>query len=173
LRTKIVCILVLCSVGLLIAATSRSRFPQPIKPGTVITKKANPPIIRALADPVRPFFDVSVDWSLKLDQSRRTLYGRMATVLSGVTALPKDRTNYYSGVGQVSRWTGMVNSVTTNNGINTVNVSVFAKLAAIDSATLLSDYSEQYSIDQNNVVTYLGFTDPNGWAGSTPMIIID
>jgi len=172
-QTKIVCAFVICSVGLLVAATPKSRYPRPIKPGTVVMKQANPPILRAQAEPAPPFFNISVAWSLELDQAQQTLYGQMATILSGVTDVPPSRTNYYSDVGPIDSWKGMVNSVITTNGINTVNVAVFPILTGNDSTSVVSDYSEQYSIDQNNVVTYLGFTDPNGWAGQTPAYLTD
>jgi len=144
-------------------------------------KHAFAPELRAVAaaDQTPPVPWVSVDWSLTLNASDQALYQRMATLLSGVTAVPNDRLNYYSAViNDIGSWGGLVSIVQSdNNGgyVVTVPVSgcVLSGHLGGSSMTLFTDYSELYHIDANNNVTYAGFLDPNGWAGSMPGMSVD
>lgn len=113
-------------------------------------------------------WSVQVDWTLDLNNQQETLYQQMATLMSGYTTVPQDRTNFYSGVSgtyTINGWGGVLNNVKQqSNGtyLLTITVSPF-----IAQGVILTDYQEQYSVDANNNVTYAGFLDPLGWAGES------
>ena len=124
-----------------------------------------------------PFWDVGVDWGLQLDAETQALYQQMANLFSTVNAVPNDRLNYYSAVNDppnwtIQNWTGLVTGVAAN-GDGTYQVTVTANPCFAQSTTLviLSDYSEIYHVDQNNNATYVGFSDPNNWAGTIPGLV--
>jgi len=132
-------------------------------------------VARQIFTPRDPW--VEVDWSLKLDPKTEALYKRMATVVSGYKAIPKDRLNYYAAVNNppdylIHGWGGMLNNVQPlPNGGYLLTVSVEADLSVTAWRIPMmysSDYSEQFSVDVNNKLEYVGFLDPNGWAGKMP-----
>ena len=133
---------------------------------------AQPPVMAAAAD--TPFWNVTVLWSLNLDGPTQALYQQMANLLSGVNAVPNDRLNYYSAVNDpptwvIQSWSGMVSNVVANpDGSYQVTVTANPLFAGQSSLSLLSDYSEIYNIDQDNNINYVGFSDPNNWAGTIP-----
>jgi hypothetical protein len=131
--------------------------------------------------PIRSaLWQVDVDWSLALDPNSAALYAQMGTLVSGFPAVPNDRMNYYAAVSLppdyvISGWAGLVTDVSPiNNGGYVVTISVTPLLATIaygDPTVVSTNYSEQFSVDGNNSVTYLGFLDPLGLSGQDPMVI--
>ena len=119
------------------------------------------------------FDDLTVDWGLTLDQDQQLLYEEMIAVLGGVTTVPNDRGAFYSALnGQIAGWSGMVTDVTENNGVSIVTVLV-APYLDTPMFNVDGNYSEQYAVDQNNDVTYLGFLDPDNASGLDPSIDIN
>lgn len=138
-------------------------------PSSLLPPKPAP----AAAQP-QPFWRVSVSWGLQLDANTQALYQHMADLLSGVTAVPNDRLNYYSAVNRppdwvIGGWTGMVTDVQPSvGGGHVVTVTANPVFPDWTSVTIFSDYSEHYNIDQFNNIVYVGFSDPNNWAGKMP-----
>ena len=175
MRAKVLFVAFLCTFAIAAIPSKVKHRKGRAKRGPVVVQKlAAPRMMRAVLNDEAPppVFDVSTDWSLNLNQPDQTLYDQMSAVLTGVTAVPNDRTNFYSAVGGITSWSGMVESVTNNNGTYTVTVSVFPVFDTFGQS-VATDYSELYSIDQNNAVTYLGFQDPNNWAGQALAVVID
>lgn len=175
MRGRILVVACLCVVGIAATPKARGRRPKVVKPGTVISKDAMVlPTMQRFDALLTPVWEVEADWSLELNESDQALYDQVAATLTGVSDIPNDRTNYYSAVNNtpgytINGWTGLVNSVTPDgNGGYNVTVSVDPKLSTTQFGLytdMESDYSEQYSINANNNVTYLGFLDPQGLAG--------
>jgi hypothetical protein len=115
-----------------------------------------------------PIWRVDVDWGLTLNQGDLALYQQAASVLTSVSAIPNDRLNYYAAI-TVNNWTGLVTDVQPDgNGGYIVTATVDPLMDSTEygsSGSMLSDYSETYAIAIDGSVTYLGFHDPNGWAG--------
>ncbi len=53
---------------------------------------------RGLNSPKTPSGSVAVDFTLNLNPETKALYQQMASAISGYTAVPDDRLNYYSAV---------------------------------------------------------------------------
>lgn len=151
------------------------------RPGTLPPMPLDTPDPNAVAIKVFPRRDpwVTVDWSLKLDPKTKALYQRMATLVSGYKAIPKDRFNYYAAVNNppdylIHGWGGMLNKVEPMpKGGYLLTVRVHADLSVTASRLPMmysSDYSEQYSVDVNDKLEYVGFLDPKGWAGKMPEV---
>jgi len=126
-------------------------------------------------------WSVRVDWTLNLNNQQEALYQQMTTLLSNNTTIPQDRLNYYSAVNNpptyvISGWGGVLTNVQQQgNGTYLLTVSVcpfFSAAALFGSSTeVFTDYSEQYSVDANNSLSYVGFLDPKGWAGQMPAMM--
>ena len=119
-------------------------------------------------------FPVGVEYSLQLDPATQTLYAQMASTLTGYPNVPPDRTNYYSSVvGQagysINGWGGLVSNVQPNCYGNLVTVQVFVNLSSdtLGPATIVlsSYYFEQFQVNNDNTINYLGFLDPNATTG--------
>ena len=155
--------------------------------GGKVTKKKGGPVMKQSLTPLSPVRVVNVvgtpwvtvDWGLTLDANHQALYQNMATLLSGVAAVPQDRDNYYSVIiNDVGSWLGMVSDVQAANGggyVVTVSVSPLISPGSLygDATGVGGDYSEIYHVDVNNNVTYSGFTDPEGMAGLPDDISVD
>jgi len=149
--------------------------PVPIRKDS-IPKSRTPgrPKFLAQTAPTPPTPWVTVISGLTLDANTRTLYQQMANLVSGFTAVPNDRVNYYSAViNDIANWTGSLTSVqSTAQGGYVVTVLVVGEVAEDklygSSGCLITDYSEIHNLDANNNVTYAGFTDPDGLAGARP-----
>ena len=165
-------------VGVARGQRARSGNPRAAAMGPAEKRPLTPLIPEVqLADEPPPAPWVEVDWGLTLDLDSQVLYQQMADLISGVTAVPTDRVNYYSAViDSVSSWAGGVMDVQAvgNSYVVTVQVDpLFAEGSRVgSSASVLSDYSEIYCVDADNTVTYLGFSDPNGWAGQAPCVVV-
>lgn len=127
-----------------------------------------------------PFWTVTVDWGLQLDAPTQALYQQLADLFSTLTTVPADRTNFYSALAQqrpdliINGWNGMLTNVQTNpDGTYTVTVTAIPSFSNATQLTVLSLYSERYSVDQNMNVTYLGFLDPENLAGTLPAMSND
>jgi hypothetical protein len=53
---------------------------------------------RGLNSPKTPSWSVAVDFTLNLNPETKALYQQMTSAISGYTAVPDDRLNYYSAV---------------------------------------------------------------------------
>jgi hypothetical protein len=187
MRTRIVIMLLVCLISVAAGAkrsTSRRSRGNAAQTPVVIQKDVKSiqvaPRVLALDDPAPPFFDVSVDWSLELTATEQALYQQMATDLCTVTALPTARTTFFSGITNfhMNTWTGMVQNVVTNgDGTYTVTVNVAPVLSYADGTETTyrvssSGYTEQYTIDQTDVVTYVSSQDPLGMSGQAPLALM-
>ncbi len=120
---------------------------------------------------------VTILWTLNLNQNQQNLYEEMALVLSSYTTVPQDRLDYYSAVNSppgsvINGWSGVLTNVQAEAGgsyLVTVLVSPYLSTATYGAVTSVdTDYSEQFTINANDQVTYVGFLDPLGYAGETP-----
>ncbi len=128
------------------------------------------PINNALRNDIPPStWAVSVDWGLRLDPNTQALYQNMANAVSTFTNVPADRLHYYSALinnVKVTGWAGMVTNVAAIPGGYKVTATVTPMTGT--GVTYDTDYSENYFIETNNVVNYLGFSDPLGLGGHMP-----
>jgi hypothetical protein len=145
-----------------------SVVPAPKKGGSVL-----------LANAAQSSWPVSVYSALNLTEGQQALYNDMALAVSGYTTVPQDRLNYYSAVNSppnyvINGWGGIITNVAAQDGgtyLVTVAVFPYLSTAALGASTMVgSDYSEQYSVDESENVTYAGFLDPQGLAGSMPVL---
>jgi hypothetical protein len=124
-----------------------------------------------------PPFNVLVDPTLTLTPAQLAIYQQLATDISGFATIPNDRLNYYSAINSppdstIGGWNGLIQNVQANDCGYVVTVFVTPNLSTTDfgGATVIcvSDYCETYQVT-NDIVQYLGFTDPNGLGGQSPM----
>lgn len=158
-------------------ATSRAQQQSIASPPKILSKgsPAEQENREAQAEPAstRAYWDVSVDWSLKLDAPTKELYERMATILSTVTTVPNDRLTYYSAINQppawvIERWIGMVKDVQAQvDGSYLVTAAAIPCMAKNSQLAILSCFEEQYLITQDSVL-YQRSLDPKHWAGLMP-----
>jgi len=135
-----------------------------------------PPAKRqAIPEPVRPFWDVKVQWNLQLDENTRALYRRMADLFTSVKAVPDDRLKFWSAVNtppwRIHRWLGMVANVEVAEGGYFVTVTAHPKVEHNSSLTFGGLYSEVYFVDHNNRFIYKGSLDPEQMAGKMPSMM--
>jgi len=155
------------------AAQVANGQPLPIRKSSLPRPYLGARFLAAAQTPPRPW--VTVLLGLNLDANTQTLYQQMATLLSGVTAVPNDRVNYDSAViNDIANWQASLSNVQSDgSGGHAVTLRVGPVIAEGkwfgSSGTMASDYTEIYHVDSKNNITYVGFTDPNGSAGQEPV----
>jgi len=124
--------------------------------------------------PPRPW--LRVDFTLQLDAPTAALYQQMVTLMGGYTAVPNDRLNYFSAVLNnpdfvLERWGGLLSNVQPNPmGGYLLTVKIGPQLSSPTSQPMIFNwnYGEQFSVDANNNIQYVGFLDPDNGAGKLP-----
>ena len=183
MRRRIFLVACLCLVGITIASQARKQRQEPA-PGGAVRKMANlaPQLQKLDAHPPAPVWSVDVDWGLTLNQTDLALYQQVAATLTGVNAVPNDRTRYYAAIidppdSDVHNWNGLVTDVQADgNGgfVVTATVDPLMDLTEYGSSgSMRSDYAERWLIAADGTVAYLGFLDPNGWAGLATAFAFD
>ncbi len=124
--------------------------------------------------PLSVMFDSS-----NLDQTTRQLYQAMQDALDGYAVTIDARTAYYSAVDNVNGytvngWQGIITDVEQNANGYLVSIDVVPGLSADWTACAVivdSDYSEQYQVNNDGSVVYVGSLDPKGLAGQMPTMM--
>jgi len=126
--------------------------------------------------PPRPW--LRVDFTLQLDAQTAALYQQMVTLMGAYTAVPNDRLTYFSAVLNnpdyvLEKWGGLLSDVQPNPmGGYLLTVRVRPQLSSpTNQPTIFRwTYREQFAVDANNNIQYLGFLDPENAAGKMPQM---
>ncbi|MGC8642776.1 MAG: hypothetical protein ACP5XB_23195 [Isosphaeraceae bacterium] len=171
----------LFAVGVVCAAVASGGFMGsgqvgPSLPGAAIPKLPAQPaaaMLMAAAMQGQPVWSVDVLSGLNLDQQDQQLYQNMATVLTGVSAIPVPRATFWSAVApSINGWLGSVSDVVPD-GLGGNLVTVLAGPTLSTGVTPILDYAEQWDVDANGNPTFVQILDPEGQSGQAPAMVID
>ena len=147
-----------------------------LTPGIVATIPrflVDPTQVRVNDDDDRPFWEIHVDSSNRIEERTRKIREDFAKHFRKITTVPPDRLRFWSaidpGLGEIVGWRSMVQSVAEIPGGSIVTLSVVPRVSSDPKINFAySGYSEVYFVDTDTQITYRGFNDPYHNLGKPP-----
>jgi hypothetical protein len=128
----------------------------------------NVPVMQSNTFPMSVRFEPT-----NLDAGTVQLYQNIANVLNGYNVLPDNRANFFSAYNadngfSIFLWNASIVAAQQNCNGYLVTLRVWPGMSStFGTDCIINDlsYSEQYQVNNDSTVVYIGSLDPNGQAG--------